>query len=65
VKGHSRAIQLRLGWSLGWEGHRSSTCWGPGRKMASGWIDLLDLLDLLGLVLGESEQIGLFEAEGP
>jgi hypothetical protein len=57
---HSRAIQLRLGWNLGWEGHRSSTGWGLGSWQASGWVGLVDLL---ALVLGEFGQIGLFEVE--
>jgi hypothetical protein len=60
-KERSRAIQLRLGWNLGWEDHRSSSGWGLGSWMAFGWIDLVGLLDLLGLVLGESGQTDLFE----
>lgn len=36
VKGHSRAIQLRLEWNLDLEDHRSSNGLGPGRTMASG-----------------------------
>jgi hypothetical protein len=59
-KERSRVIQLRLGWSLGWEGHRSSTGWGLGSWKVFGWVGLVDRLGLIGLVLGESEQIDSF-----